>query len=335
MKLIYTNGDSASSKIEELKLADKAVPWRDILHEGPVEGHMPLAKRSESRAKFIHEFAGGDPTEILQGFKERDKTLFYLNEYSRVELWFEHDLYDQLQLLQILDFAHHNLEQQDFYLVQSYDYLGEMDDDAFQALPVLSKPVTQSMKAYASKAWNALTQETPANLIRVLDNEDMPYTAPAIRRLVMEYPDSRTGLPTSIFNAFTLLLNGPASVGKLFKHMQNCELAKFMGDLSFAKYIDEFGTCLQPLIAGENVIYSTSKASLSKMGDQQNLDQTQGFFDQKIHLTDFGKKVMGREANHVSKNGINRWICGVHLTPDNLHFYDMRRAKIVPDPCIA
>lgn len=329
MKLIYTNGDSASSKIEELKLADKVVPWRDILHEGPVEGHMPLAKRSETRAKFIQDFDGGDPSEILKGFKERDKTLFYLNEYSKVELWFEHDLYDQLQLLQILDFAHHNLEQQDFYIVQTNDYLGEMHDDAFQSLPTLAKPVTQEMKAYASKAWHALTQKTPVNLIRVLDNKDMPFTAPAIRRLVMEYPDSRTGLPTSIFNAFTLLLNGPASVGKLFEHMQNCELAKFMGDLSFAKYIDEFGTCLQPLIAGENVIYSTSKAS-----GRQNLEQIQNYFKQKIHLTEFGRKVMERDANHVSKNGINRWICGVHLTPENLYFYDMKRAKIVREPCI-
>ncbi|MEP2978847.1 MAG: DUF1835 domain-containing protein [Lentilitoribacter sp.] len=329
MKIIYTNGDSASCKIEELKLADKVVAWRDILHEGPVEGHMPLAKRSESRAKFIQEFDGGDLSEIMQGFKERDKTLFYLNEYSKVELWFEHDLYDQLQLLQILDFAHHNLEQQDLYLVQSDTYLGEMDNDAFQALPALAKPVTYEMKAYASKAWSALTHNTPNNLIRVLDNTDMPFTAPAIRRLVMEYPDSRTGLPTSIFNAFTLLLNGPASIGKLFEHMQNCELAKFMGDLSFAKYIDELGTCLQPLIAGENVIYSTSRAS-----GRQNLEQIQNYFKQKIHLTDFGRKVMEREANHVSTNGISRWICGVHLTPENLYFYDMKRAKIVRDPMI-
>ena len=329
MKLIYTNGDSASSKIEELKPADKVVPWRDILHQGPVEGHMPLAKRSETRAKFIQDFDGGDPSEILKGFKERDKTLFYLNEYSKVELWFEHDLYDQLQLLQILDFAHHNLEQQDFYIVQTNNYLGEMDDEAFRALPGLAKPVTQEMKAYASKAWHALTQKTPDNLIRVLDNKDMPFTAPAIRRLVMEYPDSRTGLPTSIFNAFTLLLNGPLRIGKLFEHMQNCELAKFMGDLSFAKYIDELGTCLQPLIAGENVIYSTSKAS-----GRQNLEQIQNYFKQKIHLTEFGRKVMERDANHVSKNGIDRWICGVHLTPENLYFYDMKRAKIVREPCI-
>lgn len=327
MKLVYTNGDSACSKIQGLQLADKVVPWRDILHEGPVEGHMPLAKRSEARAKFIFEFDGGDQTELHQNFKDRDKTLFYLNEYSRVELWFEHDLYDQLQLLQILDFAHHNLERQEFYLVQSDDYLGEMDDDAFKALPSLSKPVTPDMKAYSAKAWAALTKSTPDNLIRVLDNPDMPFVAPAIRRLVMEYPDSRSGLPTSIYNALTLLLNGPATTGKLFEHMQNCELAKFMGDLSFAKYIDELGTCLQPLIAGENVIYSTSKAS-----GRKSPEQIQSYFRQKIHLTEFGKQVMERAANHVSKNGIDRWICGVQLTPENLYFYDMKRAKIVREP---
>lgn len=329
MKLIYTNGDSASSKIEELQLADKVVPWRDILHEGPVEGHMPLAKRSEARAKFILEFDGGNLADIHQSFKDRDKTLFYLNEYSRVELWFEHDLYDQLQLLQILDFAHHNLEQQDFFLVQSDHYLGEMDNDALKALKSIAKPVTKEMKAYASRAWSALTHKTPDNLIRVMDYPDMPFIAPAIRRLVMEYPDSQSGLPTSIFNALTLLLNGPTEIGRLFHHMQNCELAKFMGDLSFARYMDELGTCVTPVIAGDNVIYSTSKAT-----GRQNPDQIQTYFKQKIHLTDFGKKVMEKTANHVTKNGIDRWIGGVHLTPENLYFYDMRRAKIVQESCV-
>ncbi|MBO6920038.1 MAG: hypothetical protein JJ858_16540 [Rhizobiaceae bacterium] len=329
MKLIYTNGDSASSKIEDLKLADKVVPWRDILHEGPLEGIMPLAKRSEERAKFIVEFDGGNFADIHQSFKDRDKTLFYLNEYSRVELWFEHDLYDQLQLLQILNFAHQNLEQQDFFLVQSDDYLGEMQDDAFRALPALSKPVTKEMKAYASNAWTALTHKTPDLLIRVMDNPDMPFIAPAIRRLVMEYPDSQSGLPTSIFNALTLLLNGPTDIGRLFHHMQNCELAKFMGDLSFARYMDELGTCTTPVIAGHNLIYSTSKVC-----GRKNLDQIQTYFKQKIHLTDFGRQVMERNANHVMKNGIDRWIGGVHLTTENLYFYDMRRVKIVQKSCV-
>ena len=329
MKLIYTNGDSASSKIEDLKLADKVVPWRDILHEGPVEGLMPLAKRSEERAKFIVEFDGGDLADIHQSFKDRDKTLFYLNEYSRVELWFEHDLYDQLQILQILNFAHQNLEKQELYIVQSNDYLGELKDDAFKALPNLARPITEDMKAYASKAWSAFTHNTPDLLIRVLDNPDMPYIAPAIRRLVMEYPDSQSGLPTSIYNALTLLLNGPATVGKLFEHMQNCELAKFMGDLSFAKYMDELGTCATPVIAGHNVIYSTSKAA-----GRKNLGQIQTYFKQKVHLTDFGKQVMNKNANHVTKNGIDRWIGGVRLTSENLYFYDMKRAKIVREPTV-
>ena len=40
---------------------------------------------------------------IERDFIERDNVLKSYGEYARVILWFEHDLYDQLQILQILN----------------------------------------------------------------------------------------------------------------------------------------------------------------------------------------------------------------------------------------
>ena len=46
-------------------------------------------------------------------------------KFDRIELWFEHDLYDQLQLLQILDvFAGEDLPKRQIAPVQADEYLG-------------------------------------------------------------------------------------------------------------------------------------------------------------------------------------------------------------------
>lgn len=39
-------------------------------------------------------------------------------------------------------------------------------------------------------------------------------------------------------------------------------------------------------------------------------------------VTEFGRKVLAGEANHVAENGIDDWVGGVHLTPDTVVFRD-------------
>ena len=80
--LHVTNGDST---VEKLGL--DALPWRDALHEGPVV--------KDGRARRA-EFLGVDEAE----FERRDRRLDeHEGDYV---LWFEADLYDQLQIVEIL-----------------------------------------------------------------------------------------------------------------------------------------------------------------------------------------------------------------------------------------
>ena len=62
---------------------------------------LGLAEMRELRAAFLAEFDAGPAAEISRAFEARDRAL----EAARGEtvLWFEHDLYDQLQVLQVLD----------------------------------------------------------------------------------------------------------------------------------------------------------------------------------------------------------------------------------------
>jgi hypothetical protein len=73
-----------------------------------LEQRLPLQELSRIRARFIAEFFGMPLSEV--SFVERDDAIVHFHNHEEVVLWFEHDLYDQLQLIQILDwFSHQDL----------------------------------------------------------------------------------------------------------------------------------------------------------------------------------------------------------------------------------
>src|ERR1019366_8546509 len=58
-------------------------------------------------------------------FVERDDAIVHFHNHEEVVLWFEHDLYDQLQLIQILDwFAAHDGADLPLYLICVGSYPG-------------------------------------------------------------------------------------------------------------------------------------------------------------------------------------------------------------------
>src|SRR5664279_1697623 len=97
--LILTNGDGAA---ELLRLAGRTatiLPWRDVLHEGPIVGGA-LETCSAERVAYLARRFRIEPDEIATDFAERDRIVRAHADFDSIELWFEHDLYDQLQLLQ-------------------------------------------------------------------------------------------------------------------------------------------------------------------------------------------------------------------------------------------
>ncbi len=102
--LHITNGDSAAGGIRAVDGTGDILPWRDILHDGPVPSGLSLAELSRVRAKFLSSEGFGVSAQIQREFAERDDTIRRFSDFEEVVLWFEWDLYDQLQLIQVLDF---------------------------------------------------------------------------------------------------------------------------------------------------------------------------------------------------------------------------------------
>ena len=98
--LHVTNGDIVVELLSRAGLADRALAWPDVLHEGPVP-EVPLDEFRRIRSEFL---AGAWPEErpaVDQRLRACDEALV-VNRDGDYVLWFEADLFCQLQLTQVL-----------------------------------------------------------------------------------------------------------------------------------------------------------------------------------------------------------------------------------------
>lgn len=269
-RLIITNGDMAAERIQTLQPEVTVLPWRDVLHDGPLGAFDRLEDQSVQRAAFIAKFADMALDDVTRDFDQRDQTFLQAGSFDRVELWFEQDLYDQLQLLQIIDAACKQVPDVSLYLVQADTYLCELPDMAFAALPSHARLLTEAQKDYAVKAWAAVVSQDWS----FADQGDalLEYVPSALKRLQAERQD----FPLSLYYASCPLLKGPMKVKEMFRAMQAAEEAKFMGDLSFYHLLKGF------LSAPDALFESNYQDGMEYMD----------FFNLEVSLTDKGKEAL-------------------------------------------
>jgi hypothetical protein len=262
--LHVTNGDSTVAGLARLGIV--ALAWRDALHEGPV-----VRDGRALRAAFL----GIDERELAA----RDRALDdHRGDYV---LWFEADLYDQLQLAEILarlrPDARVTLRQIGEHVgIAHFGGLGELEPEQLRELPEIT--LTAAAMELGRQAWDALTAPEPSGLLAIPGSPELRFMAEAFKRLAQEYPWRRDGLSLT---ERRLLAGAPGTRYELFERAWRKEARPFLGDTFAFATLDR----LAPL--------------LRRDGDV-------------LHLNATGERVLAGEAEHVTE----RWIGGVHITPE-------------------
>ncbi len=134
---------------------------------------LSLEELSRVRARFIADQGWGTQEEVSAAFARRDQTLARCTDYQVVTLWFEHDLYDQLQLIQLLDwFAQHSIGETQLSLicidafpgVDRFLGLGQLDAVQMASLYATRHEVTATELSLARTAWAAFRSPDPTSI---------------------------------------------------------------------------------------------------------------------------------------------------------------------------
>jgi hypothetical protein len=306
--LHVTNGDCTVPELRATGLAHHIVCWRDALHDGPVPD-APDHELRRIRARFL---AGENAADLgtTEEFAERDRILESYRHATYV-LWFEADLYDQLQLIQILAKLHElQVPARRITLICIGEYpgiahfggLGELKADQLSRLPDMAAArLTATALEHATRAWTAFRASDPAGVreIAVTPSPELRFLAEAFDRLSREYPSTRDGLSLTERRILAAVAEGASTAEAAFVRVGARERRPFLGDTWCFDAMTRLARAPNPLLEVE--------PAGSPVGRHSHL-----------RITDVGQRVLDGHADHITLNGIDRWIGGVHLTGHNV-----------------
>ena len=316
-ELILTNGDSAAELLRQAGRVATIMPWRDVLHEGPIVAGKLEAISAERVAYLARRFRI-DRREIEEEFAERDALMRAHSDFESIELWFEHDLYDQLQLVQILAFFAEEKRTDGLTLVQADDFLGAQRPDTILRFGEQARPITQADIDLAAGVWADLAAPSPERVAARIETLDarLPFLKLALRRFLEELPAPASGLGRTEQAILAQISEGTIAPVRLFHEVIMQEEAAFMGDWSFFHILDDLASCDVPLIAG----LAPSMASET---------DTARFQEAELELTMAGEDVLAGEDDHVAMSGLDRWWAGTRHLGREVWRYDRGAAKLV------
>ena len=306
--LHITNGDESALRIRETGAPGDVLPWRDALHEGPVPAGISSKDLRELRARFIDQQGWWPMRSALADLTKRDDRLARAKGEDEMVLWFEHDLYDQLQLLQVLNDATLPARgSAKLSLIQTDTYLTSIEAGDFEELFPAREPISTKQVELAQKAWRAL-RSTDATAISALLRQDtsaLPHLGAALLRHLQEFPSVSNGLSRSEAQALEGVDSGRKTLKEAFAaaHREREERV-FMGDAVFASCLERLSRNAKPLLVLENgkpVIAPRRAADMD------------AFWKSHAKLTDTGHDVLACDKDWVKIHKMDRWVGGVRL----------------------
>ncbi len=311
-KLHITNGDTVFAGIRTVHPGGDLIAWRDVLHEGPVPSGLSLSELSRVRADFLARAELGESEAIHRSFADRDNCLRRFTDFDEVVLWFEWDLYDQLQLLQILDFlAPHSEEDLGetgtrLSLICIDDYLGRLPVERFPGLFEARTPVSREMLQLARDAWTAFRSGDPRDVERITKTERLPleFLAGAFERHLEEFPSTTNGLSRSERQILEAVAQRPISFAEVFKRTTSREERIYCGDAVMAGYIERMSRHEFPLL-----VHPTGES----IDAPRTAEDSRSFRNSEIALTSTGREVLRCDRDWIDLGGNDRWLGGVHL----------------------
>ena len=301
--LHISNGDATD--VPGTGLARRVVYWRDILHEGPVPAVGPAELR-RIRAGYLSSYEGVDRAGAMRQFTERDQALED-NRDGEYVLWFEADLYDQLQITEVLArLAGLGVPAGRITLIcigehagiARFGGLGELTAAQLRELPHTNAcaRLTPAALELAARAWAAFRAPAPGGLGAIAATRlgELRFLGEAFDRLSREYPATRDGLSLTERRVLAAVADGAADAGTAFVRAAARETRPFMGDTTYFGRMGQMARGPDPLLLLDPPGRPVNRAT-------------------GVRLTGTGARVLAGQADRIARNGVDRWIGGVHL----------------------
>ncbi len=305
------NGDSAAGTAKKSEIPGEHLAWREALVCGPAPGNLSAAEFRQVRAQHLADAYGAHLEKTVQELQAQEETLARFSDHDEVVLWFEHDLFCQVQLIYLLDrFAQNELGQTRLSLicinevpgVEGFRGFGELTVEQLAALFPQRREVTQFQLDLGSRAWQAYSSAQAAGLIALVDSDTsaLPFLKGALIKHLQRFPSTDNGLGRIESVGLELIAKGYRNFRSLFPAFGTREPEYGFGDSQFYLELKRLVDTATPLL------------TLSVEGNGAATDPAQMLLS-SFEISEYGKAVLAGDEDFVSSNGIDLWLGGVHL----------------------
>ncbi len=308
------NGDSAAGTARKTDLPGQHLAWREALVCGPAPGGLPADEFRGVRAKHLAEAYGIDIEKCELELRTQEEALSAFADHDEVVLWFEHDLFCQVQLLYLLDwFAQRELGQTKLSLISIGKFpgigrfrgLGQLNEDHLASLFPQRQEVTQAQLRLGSRAWQAYSSPNPAEMLSLLESDlsAIPFLKRALIKHLQRFPSTTNGLGRIENVGLALIAKGYQDFRSLFPAFVRRESEYGFGDSQLYFEVRQLADASAPLL------------TLREGVKGARMDAAQMLLS-SFEITRLGRAVLNGKEDFVIRNGIDYWLGGVHLEGD-------------------
>ena len=308
------NGDSTAGTAKKAEISGEHLAWREALVCGPAPGGVSEDEFRGIRARHLAEAYGVDIAKCEKELRAQEDALSGFPDHEEVVLWFEHDLFCQVQLIYLLNwFAQRELGNTklsmicigEFPGIPDFRGLGQLNEEQLSSLFPQRREITPEQLKLGSEAWRAYSSSNPKEIESLLASDlgELQFLKSALTKHLQRFPSVRNGLGCVENLALELVAYGQHEFRLLFSEFGRREPEYGFGD---AQVLLEMKRLVN---AGKPLLTMTDGANVTAM-DSTQISKT------AFQITDEGKAILRGHEDFVGMNGMDLWLGGVHLAGD-------------------
>jgi len=266
--LHITNGDSTTNYLQKLNIQGDFITWREMLCEGKTEVNVGSEHFWKSRFVFLKESYRITKKQFIDLTLKEYRNLCNQKTQEEIVLWFEHDLFCQVNMLAVISWLKRYRKGRAISLVCS----GTINEsDKMFGLSQLSEKqirnhyknkieLTQDDIEYADYVWQLYCSNNPIQLQNVYQyqpSETFKYLTDSLLSHLQRFPSLGNGLNAVENNILTIASKNDFSTkNKLVGAILQSEDHYGFGDLQYFKKVEDL----------KHLFHSFSPVELNKTG---------------------------------------------------------------------
>ena len=264
--LHITNGDSLTDRLKALNLKGDIITWREMLCEGKTLTNVGSESFWKTRFEFLNKNYKVSKTWFVEKTLKEYRSLCNHKQQDQIVLWFEYDLFCQINMLAVISWLKTHRKYAHISLVCSGNEdetdkmygLGDVSDEKLLELYENRTELSMNDIEYADYVWQLYCSDNPIRLENLTDfnNYQFDYLSEAIKAHLKRFPTIKNGLNDIENHVLQLSFDKkPKSKRELLRTVLSDQGVYGFGDSQYERII----TTLKPLYSSFNPVRLTKK----------------------------------------------------------------------------